>query len=110
MNTTKIIPISSEIREVVLTNFKEKKAKDSIPETNSRKCIPIPFRLPSLESDSTQLEINAVSPLSIPEDENMNSCELNERGKEKNKRETSKTVEVEEDPLPPTLEVSHSVE
>ena len=93
-----------------LPTSRKKKVKDSIPETNSRKCIPIPFRLPSLESDSTQLGINAVSPLLIPEEENMNSCEINEKGKEKNKRETSKTVEVEEDPLPPTLEVSHSVE
>ena len=53
MNTTKIIPISSEIRDVVLINFKEKKANDSIPESNSRKCIPIPFILLSLESDFT---------------------------------------------------------
>ena len=37
-------------------------------------------------------------------------CESNERGKEKNNIETLKTVKVEEDPLPPTPEVSHSVE
>ena len=37
MNTTKIVPASSEMRDIILANFKERKAKDSIPETNSRK-------------------------------------------------------------------------
>ena len=46
----------------------------------------------------------------VPEDESMNSCKLNEKGKEKNNSETSRTVEVEEDPLFSTPEVSHSVE
>ena len=40
----------------------------------------------------------------------MNSCESNEKGKERNSSENSITVEVEEDPLSPTLEVLYSVE
>ena len=50
MNITKIVPTSSEIRDIVLTNFKGRKAKDSIPEINSRKCSLIPFRLSSLKA------------------------------------------------------------
>ena len=81
MNITKIVPTSSEITDIVHTNVKEKKAKDSIPETDSRKFSPIPFRLPSLESDSTQPGTKTVSPLSVPEDKSRNSCELTEKGK-----------------------------
>ena len=109
-NTTKIVSTFSEITVIDLTNFKEKKSEDSLSETNSRKFSPIPFRLPLLESDSTQPGTNTVSPLSVPDDESMNSCELNEKGKEKKNSATSKTIEVEEDPLPPNPEVSHSVE
>ena len=63
----------------------------------------------SLESDSTQPGTNTVTPLSVPEDESKNSCELNEKGKEKNNSTPSKTVEVEEDQLSLIPEVSHSV-
>ena len=110
MNITKIVPTSSEITDIVHTNVKEKKAKDSISETDSRKFSPIPFRLPSLERYSTQPGTKTVSPLSVPEDKSRNSCELTEKGKQKNNNETSKRVVVEEDPFPPTPEVSHSVE
>ena len=99
-NTAKIVPTSSEITVIDLTSFKEKKAEYLISETNSKQYSPIPFRLSLLESDSTQLRIDTISPLSIPEDESRNSCVLNE-GKEKNNSATSKTVEFEKDTLPP---------
>ena len=110
MNTTKAVPMSSEMTDIVRTNLKEKQGEDLILETNSRKCSSIPFGISSLQSDSVQLGTNTISPLSVPEEENRNSCDSNEKGKEKNNSETLKTVEVEEDPLSPTLEVSHSVE
>ena len=53
MNTTTVVPISSEMTDIVLANSKERKAEDLIPETNSRKCSTIRNRLPSLENDST---------------------------------------------------------
>ena len=62
------------------------------------------------KGDSTLPGTNVVYPLSVPEQESVNSCESNEKGKERNSSENSITVEVEEDPLSPTLEVSHSIE
>ena len=67
MNTTAIIYISSEITDNDLTNFKETKAKDSIPKNNSRECSPIPFRPLSLENDYTLPGTTTASPLSVPE-------------------------------------------